>query len=190
MTEARSHRVFFALWPDAAAIGQLSALARSLGGSAGGRLIRPHALHLTLAFVGSVTPARLAELERIAAGVRAAAFEVVLDRIGFWPQRGILWVGCNQVPAPLRNLAATLATALRDAGFAGDGHSGAGLVPHVTLARRVRCNSLPRLATPIRWPAGEFALVESHLHPAAASYRMLALFPLDAAARDWDQGNA
>jgi 2'-5' RNA ligase len=58
-------------------------------------------------------------------------------------------------------------------------HDG-GLVPHVTLARRVRCRDLPRLDTPIAWRVDEFALVESHLHPSAASYRTVARFPLPA----------
>jgi len=67
---------------------------------------------------------------------------------------------------------------LRAAGFAIDHRSGADLVPHITLARRTRCASLPRLGTPITWRVGEFALVESHLHPSAATYRTLARFAL------------
>lgn len=182
MGEARSHRVFFALWPDGEAVGQLSALAQSLAG--GGRLMRPASLHLTLAFVGSVTPTQLDVLKQIGAGVRGATFDLSLDRIGFWPQRGILWAGCNQLPPPLRSLAGQLAVALRDAGFAIDSRAGTALLPHVTLARRVRCGSLPRLDTPISWRVDEFALVESHLHPSAASYKTLARFALDAADPD------
>lgn len=184
MGEARSHRVFFALWPDGEAAGQLSALAHSLGG--GGRLMRPASLHLTLAFVGSVTPTQLELLAQLGAGVRGAAFDLSLDRIGFWPQRGILWAGCRQTPPPLRDLAGRLAAALQDAGFALDSRAGTALLPHVTLARRVRCSSLPRLETPIRWRADEFTLVESHLHPSAASYRILTRFALDAADPDAD----
>ncbi|MBI3095283.1 MAG: RNA 2',3'-cyclic phosphodiesterase [Rhodocyclales bacterium] len=181
MSEARSRRVFFALWPDAEASGHLAALGHSLAG-AGGRTIRPASLHLTLAFVGSVTPRQVAELEGIAAAVRADAFELSLDRLGFWPQRGILWAGCRQTPAPLRRLGETLGAELRAAGFARAAH--AAQVPHVTLARRVRCAALPRLETPVHWPVGEFALVETHLHPSAASYRTLASFPLAAADAD------
>lgn len=181
MGEARPHRVFFGIWPDAEAAGQLSALAHSLAGR-GGRVTRAASMHLTLAFVGAVTPTRLAELETIAADVRDEAFELCLDRLGFWPQRGILWAGCRQTPPALRRLAEALATALRGAGFDLDPRAGASQVPHVTLARRVRCQSLPRLETPIRWRVEEFALIESHLHPAAASYRTRAMFPLACAA--------
>lgn len=184
MGEARSHRVFFALWPDHEAAGQLSALAHSLAG--GGRPLRPTALHLTLAFVGSVTPTQLALLAELGARVRGVAFDLSLDRIGFWPQRGILWAGCNRTPPPLRDLAGRLAGALRDAGFSGDTRAGTALLPHVTLARRIRCGSLPQLETPIRWRADEFTLVESYLHPSAASYKILARFALDAADPDAD----
>jgi 2'-5' RNA ligase len=178
MGESRSRRVFFALWPDDEATGHLAALAHSLA-AGGGRAIRPVSLHLTLAFIGSVTSGQVVDLERIAAGVRGTAFDLSLDRLGFWPQRGILWAGCRQTPAPLRSLADTLTAELRAAGFAIDPRSGSAQVPHVTLARRVRCTSLPRLGTPIRWRASEFSLVESRLHPTAASYKTLASFPLD-----------
>jgi 2'-5' RNA ligase len=140
--------------------------------------MRPASLHLTLAFIGAVTPGQLPRLEEIAGGVRAESFDLNLDRLGFWPQRGILWAGCRQTPAPLRRLAGALAADLRAAGFAIDHRSGADLVPHVTLARRARCASLPRLGTPIGWRVDEFALVESHLHPSAATYRTLARFAL------------
>ncbi|MDP1735746.1 MAG: RNA 2',3'-cyclic phosphodiesterase [Sulfuritalea sp.] len=178
MTEARSRRVFFALWPDDEAVSHLSALAHDLAARGGGRVMRPAALHLTLAFVGSVTPAQLVDLERIAAGVRAEAFDLSLDRLGFWPQRGILWAGCRQTPPALKRLAGSLAAGLTDAGFVIDPRSASAQVPHITLARRARCASLPRLGTPIGWRVGEFALVETHLHPSAASYQTLACFPL------------
>jgi 2'-5' RNA ligase len=181
MTEApevHRRRVFFALWPDDEATAHLSALAHDLAGRGGGRVIRPAALHLTLAFVGSVMPSQVAQLEEIAAGVRAEEFELSLDRLGFWPQRGILWAGCRQSPAPLRRLVEMLTAGLGAAGFHIEQRAGSTQVPHVTLARRARCASLPRLGTPISWRVGEFALVESHLQPAAASYRTVARFPL------------
>lgn len=177
MTEARSRRVFFALWPDDEAVGHLSALAHELTARGGGRVMRPAALHLTLAFVGSVTPGQVTQLEGIAAGACAEAFDLSLDRLGFWPQRGILWAGCRQSPTPLRRLVGSLVADLRAAGFAIDDRAAA-QVPHITLARRARCASLPRLGTPIKWRVGEFALVETHLHPSAASYKTLTRFPL------------
>jgi 2'-5' RNA ligase len=169
--------VYFALWPDAEAVGHLSALARSLAPK-GARLMRPESLHLTLAFIGGVAPNQVADLERIAAGVSGEAFDLSLDRLGFRPGRGILWAGCRETPAALRLLAESLGAAVCAAGFAVAHPPQGVMVPHITLARRVRCASLPRLETPVRWRAGEFALVETHLHPSAASYTTLASFPL------------
>lgn len=155
----------------------LASLGQALA-SPGSRPLRAHSLHLTLVFIGSVTSAQLGQLHAIAEGIHAEAFDVRLDRLGFWPQRGILWAGCEQTPSPLRRLFASLSEALTAADFRFERHGGQGLIPHVTLARRVRCRNLPRLDTPIAWHVNEFALVESHLHPGAASYRTLARFPL------------
>lgn len=140
--------------------------------------MRPATLHLTLAFIGSVTAQQLEILRTVAAGIQAEAFELWLDRLGFWPQRGILWAGCRRPPTALRLLFESLNSGLVAAGFVPDRHGGAGFVPHVTLARQVRCRELPRLETPIRWKVNEFVLVESHLHPIEASYEALAGFSL------------
>lgn len=178
MRKGRSRRVFFALWPEHEAAAHLSALAQELTTRGGGRVMRTESLHLTLAFVGSVAADRIPLLEEIANETRGESFELSLDRLGFWPQRGILWAGCRQPPAPLSQFIAALAARLRAAGFAFDHRSGADSVPHITLARGARCASLPRLGTPINWSVGEFALVESHQHPSMVSYKTLARFPL------------
>jgi 2'-5' RNA ligase len=173
------HRVFFAIWPDEEAASHLAALGHALA-TGGGRAMRPASLHLTLAFIGAVATEQLGILRTVAGEVRAAPFDLSLDRLGFWPQRGILWAGCRQPPSALRRLSERLDAGLAAAGFALDRPGGKSLVPHVTLARRVRCRELPRLETPIRWHVGDFALVESHLHPSAASYQTLAEFSLRA----------
>lgn len=178
MDEARPRRVFFALWPDEEAGSHLAALGNELAGRSG-RVMPPAALHLTLAFIGAVAPDRIAVLDEVAAAVRADVFDLSLDRLGFWPQRGILWAGCRMPPAPLRDLAHSQKNGLRAAGFAIDQGPTVAPVPHVTLARRVSCPSLPRLGTPIRWQVGEFALVESHLQPSGANYRTLHRYALD-----------
>jgi 2'-5' RNA ligase len=93
-----------------------------------------------------------------------------LDRLGFWPQRGILWAGCRKPPSPLRRLSKRCSTGLRAAGFSPDRHGGEpGAARHAGAPGALP--DLPRLDTPIRWRVDEFALVESHLHPSAASYR-------------------
>jgi 2'-5' RNA ligase len=51
-------RMFFALWPDAAARAALAGLAAEVVRGGGGRAPAAANLHLTLAFVGAVAPER------------------------------------------------------------------------------------------------------------------------------------
>ncbi len=181
MGEARLHRVFFALWPDAAAVTRLAALAQEMAG-ADGRAMLPATLHMTLAFVGAVTAAELGILADLGASVHGEAFDLSLDHLGSFPHGGIAWAGCRQVPSRQRRLSGQLHAALQAAGFVVDPR--AGKVPHVTLARHVRSPSLRQLESPIGWRVSEFALVESLLHPSTAGYRTLARFSLAEARTD------
>lgn len=182
MSTAQKHRVFFALWPDDEMASHLAALGENLAGECGGRVIPVTNLHMTLAFIGAVTPVQLDQLVALAAKVRGEAFDLRLDRLGFWPQRGIVWAGCraatgSALPSDrLRELCSELAAHLRAAGFALDARPP---VPHVTLARRARCASLPRLGTPLGWRVSEFALVESIAQPLGVRYETRARFALD-----------
>jgi 2'-5' RNA ligase len=177
------HRVFFALWPDSKGMEHLAALTENLLAGNAARRVPAQNLHLTLAFVGTVTSGRIRQLEDIAAGVEENAFDFTLDRLGFWPQRGILWAGCRQPPLELPRLMTALREKLSAAGFMGAmGTEGPGAVaPHLTLARGVRCASLPRLGSPIGFPVREFSLVESHRSARGSRYETLASFPLGTA---------
>lgn len=176
MTE-RIRRVFFALWPDVAALDALEAAAIAGEACCGGRRMRRDGLHLTLAFIGAVNDERLELLHEIAAGVAAEPYELVLDRLGCWRHNRILWAGCGETPSRQHRLFAALATPLAAAGFALDPRPHA---PHVTLLRHARCAGLPELATPIRWRVEEFTLVESTPQPDGAPYRVLKSWPLRA----------
>lgn len=176
MSTTQKHRVFFALWPDAEVASHLAALGENLAGEYGGRVIPAANLHMTLAFIGAVTPAQLDQLVALAAEVRGEAFDLRLDRLGFWPQRGIVWAGCRREVPWGRRLFSELAANVRAAGFALDARPP---VPHVTLARRARCASLPRLGTPLGWRVNEFALVESIAQPLGVRYETRARFALD-----------
>ncbi|MDH5265059.1 MAG: RNA 2',3'-cyclic phosphodiesterase, partial [Betaproteobacteria bacterium] len=62
-------RLFFALWPDAAARAALADLARATANRYGGRAVPAANLHLTLVFLGEVDPARIAALRRAVDGL-------------------------------------------------------------------------------------------------------------------------
>lgn len=171
MTKPDLRRVFFALLPPEEALQALDALADDAARCCGGRRMRRDSLHMTLAFIGSVSPSELAVLQEVAGRIRGEAFDLRLDRVGCWPHNRIAWVGCSRVPSRQRLLAANLG----EAGFIFDKRP---FVPHVTLVRNGHCDNLPELGLPISWGVREFVLVESFLQPHGARYRVLERWPL------------
>lgn len=166
-----SRRVFFALWPDATALDALEAAAKAGVAHCGGRRMRRDSLHLTLAFIGAVSPVQLDSLHSLAGEIRVAPFDLTLDQFGWWPHNRILWAGCQTTPSCQRRLFDELSRALATAGFAVDQRP---YSPHVTLARGARCDNLPVLEAPIRWRVDTLTLAESWLQPSGARYRVLA----------------
>lgn len=175
MTEQR--RVFFAFWPPPETLQALDALAAEAAKRCGGRRMRRETLHMTLAFIGAVSPVRLALLRDIGGKVCGEAFDLRLDRIGCWPRKRIVWAGCSEVPSCQDRLFETLKAQLKSAGFILDPRP---FVPHVTLVRDARCDSLPELSEEIHWRINELVLVESLLQPSGARYRLLDRWPLSA----------
>lgn len=169
-------RVFFALWPDAVAAKALHAAARAAQGGCGGRLMRRETLHITLAFLGGVSAARLADARAAAAMVGGEPFAFVIDRLGCWKHNRILWAGSEA--APVAALAAALGAGLKSAGFQLDARP---FAAHVTLLRDARCPTpLPPLP-PIAWPVTEFVLAESQTTPDGSRYEVIGRWPLGAA---------
>jgi 2'-5' RNA ligase len=160
-------RLFFALWPDAAARAALERSAAAIQRVVGGRATRGDSIHMTLAFLGATEPARLDELTAAASGVPVAPFELVLDEAGFWKHKRLAWAGASETPAALKAMVGGLRTALAEARFAFDPKP---FVPHVTLVRKARPGfALPPL-DPIRWQVEGFALVRSVTRPAGSDY--------------------
>jgi len=175
---AETARVFFALWPPLQAARQLAATAEEFARTAGGRATRLETIHLTLAFLGEVAVERLSELQRVAGGVRAASFDLTVDRFGLWRHNRIFWAGSSAVPSALGELASALTGALQSAGcrVADPGRT---FSPHLTLVRKVKAldAALP-LGQPLLWPCRNFVLMRSTLSASGPSYETLAGFPL------------
>jgi 2'-5' RNA ligase len=162
-------RFFFALWPDDEVRAQLAHWSRDLHALCGGRLTRPENLHVTLAFLGSVAEARVAEVERTAGEVAARRFPLILDQPGYWKKNRIAWAGASSVPRELDAMVAELREALSRAEVRFDTKD---FVSHVTLLRDARePHALPSLA-PIEWRIGGFALVQSVTLPHGSRYEI------------------
>jgi len=163
-------RLFFALWPDATLQGSLHRLAeRSLPAGEGRRTPSAN-IHLTLAFLGSVTRESQDCHAQAAEGVRVGPFSLVLDALGCFRRSGIFWVGTEQAPEGLLALVRAMNTALRACGHEPDTRP---FRAHMTLARRLRRCPHPMPMTPIEWAVRDFVLVESRTGPRGAEYEIL-----------------
>ena len=171
-------RVFFALWLPGEVAQRLVAVADDYAKHAGGRVARCESVHLTLAFLGAVATERVPDLQRVAGIVRAAAFDLTLDRFGVWPHNRLFWAGCTATPPALADLSSSLIRELQRAGFA-VADARRRFVPHVTLVRKVAMfgSALPA-GEPRRWHCDRFVLLRSQWSAAGSVYRVLGEFPL------------
>ncbi|ORM74865.1 2'-5' RNA ligase, partial [Pantoea deleyi] len=58
-------------------------------------------LHLTLAFLGEVTPETSQRLQTLASRIVQPGFDLDLDDAGHWPRPGVVWLGCQRAPRGL-----------------------------------------------------------------------------------------
>jgi 2'-5' RNA ligase len=162
-------RLFFALWPDDEVRAQLARWSRELHALCGGRPTLPENLHVTLAFLGGVEEARVAEVERAAGEVAPRAIPLVLDQPGYWKQNRIAWAGASVVPPELEALVSELRGALAKSHIRFDAKS---FVSHVTLLRDAREPPTMPPLVPIEWRLDGFALVQSVTRPQGSRYEI------------------
>lgn len=169
---AKTHRIFFALWPTAMLRDQLVARRETFNLDLSSQPVMPANLHVTLAFVGSVSEQQLPILIELGHKLKLSACELVFDRVAVWKQARVLVLEAPIVPPQLQDLVDELHRQLHAAGFKAEVHP---YRPHVTLARNVRaaCNES---VSPLIWPAQDFVLVESLSTTDGVQYRLLATF--------------
>ncbi len=174
MSGAGRRRLFFALWPDPEVRTGLAAASATVRAGASGRAVPDENLHITLAFLGSVDAEIFVGIREAAAGLGADAFDLVIDRAGWWRRTGILWLGPSRSPAALNRLVKDLWTALEPSGFWPDFRD---FHPHLTIARRCRRAVLPEIE-PVPWPISALTLLESHTGQRGARYSVIESWPL------------
>jgi 2'-5' RNA ligase len=177
---ATPHRLFFALWPDAALRKQIATTVSGLerDNATGGRRLNPDRYHLTLQFLGDFQPLRQSVLDGAidaAGSIRLRPFDLVLDLAGSFPKAGVRWLGVSTVPETLQQLWNELGQALTGARV--PARSVPTFTPHLTVLRDVRKPLPPTPIQPLPWSVREFVLVDSvsGTHPA---YRVLGHWPL------------
>ncbi len=169
-------RLFFALWPPLQAASALHEWALRASLLTGGRVTRRETIHLTLAFLGEVDEQRLPSVIRAARNAAGQVHVLAVEQARYWQHNRIVWVGPNEMPAALAELAGDLKRQLERDGFQLEARA---FQAHVTLVRKARePRELPPLPA-IEWPVGEFVLVRSALSREGSSYRTIERFALD-----------
>lgn len=151
------------------------------------RRVDPLDMHLTLVFLGEVTPNLLEALHEAAEAISMPGFSVRLQGFGLFgkAQPHSLWAGVAPEPA-LAALQTKLETALRRAGASPEKRR---FLPHVTLGRfpPMAPEEAARLEQAVVAGTGfstepfdvrEFVLFRSHLGSASPRYEDLATYPL------------
>jgi 2'-5' RNA ligase len=130
--------------------------------------------HLTLAFVSEVSDSKLAVVRQIGCDVQAAACEITLDAIEYWPESHVVVFAATETPAALLELYSRLhrELALRPADLPRY-RPPATLRAHVTLARKVSQAPVPQAMSPFAWSARSFSLVRSDISVACSIYTVV-----------------
>jgi 2'-5' RNA ligase len=165
---AAARRLFFAFWPDDA-LRQALEHARNRLFPLSGRPVAAAGLHVTAAFLGAVSPARIAALQVLASAMPPITID--LDRLEHWAKPRVLVAATTHVPEDLRRIVDGLWQRLDRLGFARETRP---YRPHVTLARDVRSVRAGLPWPTLRWRAERLYLVESLATPEGVVYRPVA----------------
>jgi 2'-5' RNA ligase len=150
------------------------------------RWVRRENLHVTLKFIGEVSPEKLEGIRGALSAIRSdAPVEIKFLGLGFFPNDQhprVLWAGL-EVSANLPSLAGDIDGALETQGIARERRA---FTPHLTLARIEPPGLHEKLCAAIQkneardfgsFQAREFRLIESKLKPSGAEYTTLASYP-------------
>ncbi len=176
----RRRRLFFALWPDDEMRRRLQERIDRHLILSNGRAEPIGNLHVTLVFIGDVEAGRVTAVERAVAGIPGAAFELSLERVGYWGRPRILWLGPREVPPPLYALVGHLRAAVGACGFAAETRP---YLPHMTLARKVSRPPRVDAIEPVRWSVSSYSLMESVPAAGRSAYLVLNSWPLSSESR-------
>lgn len=150
------------------------------------KAIQPHNLHITLHFLGQVSPSQQECYHRVARRVDTQPFTLVLDHFDHFHKARIFWLGPDQTPDGLYQLHSTLGGAFTTCGFTAESRR---YRPHVTLLRKCRADDVssvlddPELVSfadhqLIHWQVNEFVLLESVADAQGVNYQVVEKYPL------------
>ena len=172
----KNHRLFFALWPDKTLRNKLQDQLKPFLSKHPAKKVPQHNWHITLAFLGSVT-AEVKQCAQSNAGmVKTPAFDLILDKSGFFKRARVAWLGSQQCPEALSKLVEHLNQQLAPCGYQAEHKI---YVPHMTVLRKAQKGLGIDSLEPIHWPVKEFVLVESITDQRGAIYQVIDRWSLE-----------
>jgi len=176
----RTHRLFFALWPNDALRDRLAHEVASIVTDTRARSIPPQNFHITLAFLGAVQARRLPSVMEAASQVDEAPVELRLEQLEAWPGAHVLCLTPGRCE-PLHRLVDQLRINLLAHHLEPDQKE---FRPHVTIAREWRDRNVERRIGPFAWSAQDFVLAESETSRSSSQYRIIGRWPLTRSAQE------
>lgn len=168
LAEQSTTRSFLACWPDKALTEQLKHCSNQMQSQVGGRAVAAENLHVTLAFLGDLTAVQTSAVINCCLPL-PGGFKIKLDRVGFWKNRGLVWIGARQGDLEFNQFVDDLRGRLRRLGFRIDHRL---FIPHITLLRKAR--KRPRIClNELEWLIQEYTLSASELGPEGSRYSVL-----------------
>lgn len=152
------------------------------------RWVKPQGIHLTLKFLGDISPADVLTISRVAEKYTGTVPSLHFDicDLGVFPSGKhprVLWIGLEGDILPLLTLQKNLETGLEECGFPRETRP---FRPHLTLGRiksaRISGDAEPFMTRTGNWSAGSFdaaglGVFQSDLTPQGAVYTRIAWFP-------------
>jgi len=149
------------------------------------RWARVEGLHVTLKFIGEIPDARVPQITKALAGIKARPFDVKFDNVGFFPSPRsprVFWIGVR-AGEELPQLAEAVNEALASIGIPREDKA---YSPHLTLARSGSGHNLKALTGLLTnemetfgtMTAHEFYLYRSQLGRGGSKYTRLERFEL------------
>jgi 2'-5' RNA ligase len=177
MSESHTERLFFALWPDNNVRRAINQLSQPITQNITGKVVVPDNWHITLAFLGDLNVSAKECMQKVVErSVQGNRFSLSLDKLGYWPNNRILWLGASEMPDALQTLVSNLTTQLQRCDYRPE------LRPfqvHLTLMRKAApTETLPPI-TPVVWAVEDFCLVRSILSSGKARYEVITRWALD-----------
>jgi len=158
MNRKNSVRLFFALWPDQAVREKILSCSSAILRKQKGRQVADYNLHMTLHFIGNTTIDNMQCLDAQASRVASPAFNLVIDKVGYFQKPGIIWLGCNFIPAQLGLLHSNLGSQLSSCEYEPEKRK---YRPHISLFRKASLIGKPLIEKPFSWQPEGFSLIES-----------------------------